>query len=54
VEGEGETHIGNKRISWRQRDIFTLPQGNWIVHNSGYYSSAFRCLDRDLMAGLVF
>ena len=32
VEGEGETRVGNKSISWRQRDIFTLPQGNWIVH----------------------
>lgn len=53
VEGEGETHIGNKRISWRQRDIFTLPQGNWIVHKTAATTARlFIVSDRDLMARL--
>ena len=53
VEGEGETHVGNKRISWRQRDIFTLPQGNWIVHKTAATTARlFVVSDRDLMARL--
>ena len=43
VEGEGETRVGNDRISWRQRDIFTLPQGNWISHSNDQDSATFRC-----------
>jgi gentisate 1,2-dioxygenase len=53
VEGDGETQVGDKRIAWRERDIFTLPQGNWIQHsNSAKTSRLFLVSDRDLMARL--
>jgi gentisate 1,2-dioxygenase len=34
VEGSGESQVGNETIRWRKRDIFTLPQGNRIVHQA--------------------
>ena len=53
VEGNGETRVGNKTIAWREKDIFTLPQGNWITHRSGAeIARLFVVSDRDLMARL--
>ena len=53
VEGSGETQVGDKTILWRERDIFTLPQGNWIEHKNGIKTSRlFIASDRDLMARL--
>lgn len=53
VEGSGETQVGDKTILWRERDIFTLPQGNWNEHKNGIKTSRlFIASDRDLMARL--
>jgi len=53
VEGEGESQIGGDTIKWRAKDIFTLPQGNWIVHrNAGGPARLFTVSDRDALARL--
>lgn len=53
VEGAGETRVGNATIAWREKDIFTLPQGNWITHRTGSATARlFVVSDRDLMAKL--
>lgn len=32
VEGDGESQVGEKRISWKARDVFTIPQHSWASH----------------------
>jgi gentisate 1,2-dioxygenase len=53
VEGSGESEVGNDTVRWNKRDIFTLPQGNRIVHKSiGGAARLFQVSDRDLYARL--
>lgn len=53
AEGSGESRIGDETIRWRKRDIFTLPQGNRIVHKSvGGTARLFQVSDRDIYARL--
>ena len=53
VEGTGESQVGNETIRWKKRDIFTLPQGNRIVHRStGGTARLFQVSDRDIYARL--
>ena len=53
VEGSGESQVGNQAIRWNKRDIFTLPQGNRIVHkSSGGTARLFQVSDRDIYARL--
>jgi gentisate 1,2-dioxygenase len=53
VEGAGESQVGNETIRWKKRDIFTLPQGNRIVHRStGGAARLFQVSDRDIYARL--
>jgi gentisate 1,2-dioxygenase len=35
VEGHGASHIGNESFAWGPKDVFTMPQGNWISHHAG-------------------
>lgn len=32
VEGHASTTIGNETFEWGPKDVFTMPQGNWITH----------------------
>jgi gentisate 1,2-dioxygenase len=34
VEGHGTSRIGNETFAWGPKDVFTMPQGNWIVHRT--------------------
>ena len=53
VEGSGESQVGNETIRWSRGDIFTLPQGNRIVHRSiGGTARLFQVSDRDVYARL--
>src|SRR5262249_23604135 len=53
VEGSGESQVGDDTIRWNKRDIFTLPQGNRIVHkSSGGTARLFQVSDRDMYARL--
>jgi gentisate 1,2-dioxygenase len=53
VEGTGESDVGGHTVRWGKRDIFTLPQGNRIVHRSlGGTARLFQVSDRDIYARL--
>ena len=53
VEGSGESKVGNHTVRWRKRDVFTLPQGNRIVHtDTGGTARLFVVSDRDIYARL--
>jgi gentisate 1,2-dioxygenase len=41
VEGHGMASIGNESFSWSPKDIFTVPQGNWITHSAGSERARF-------------
>jgi len=34
VEGHGASTIGNETFAWGPKDVFTMPQGNWITHRA--------------------
>lgn len=34
VEGAGETRVGDKIHQWEARDIFTIPEWNWVSHTA--------------------
>jgi gentisate 1,2-dioxygenase len=53
VEGSGESRIGDQTLSWRPKDIFTLPQGNWISHRADAgMARLFVTSDREVLARL--
>ena len=53
VEGEGTSSIGGETFSWRAKDVFTMPQGNWICHRSGAERARlFVYSDREVYARL--
>ena len=53
VEGEGTSSVGNENFSWRPKDVFTLPQGNWIAHRAGPKKARlFVYSDREVFARL--
>jgi gentisate 1,2-dioxygenase len=35
AEGHGTSTVGNESFAWSPKDIFTMPQGNWITHRAG-------------------
>lgn len=53
VEGQGETRVGEKTLRWGPRDIFTLPQHQWVSHRSlEGQARLFMVSDRDLLRRL--
>ena len=55
VEGEGESQVGDDRIAWKPKDIFTLPHGQWVAHKaSSAKASVFQISDRELFRRLDF
>ena len=34
IEGNGQSRIGEARHQWSARDIFTMPEWNWIEHRA--------------------
>ncbi|MFU1913275.1 cupin domain-containing protein [Bordetella avium] len=34
VEGQGESRVGDARFRWKARDVFTVPQHNWVTHTA--------------------
>ncbi|MGH7075966.1 MAG: cupin domain-containing protein [Stellaceae bacterium] len=52
VEGDGTSVIGDTTLSWRPRDILTLPQGNWIAHRSERGARLFITSDREVLVRL--
>ncbi len=35
VEGEGSSAVGKDELDWAQRDVLSLPAGNWMKHRAG-------------------
>jgi gentisate 1,2-dioxygenase len=35
AEGHGTSSIGKETFAWAPKDVFTMPQGNWITHRAG-------------------
>jgi gentisate 1,2-dioxygenase len=53
AEGSGQSQVGNETVSWKEKDIFTLPPGNWISHRSAAdHSVLFMVSDRDVLSRL--
>jgi gentisate 1,2-dioxygenase len=52
VEGTGTTRIGDEVLSWRERDVFTLPSNAWISHQTTGQARLFVCTDRDVFRRL--
>lgn len=53
VEGQGESRVGEKTITWGPRDIFTLPQNQWVTHRSVQGPARlFTVSDRDVLRRL--
>jgi gentisate 1,2-dioxygenase len=53
VEGHGTSSIGDKSFAWGPKDVFTMPQGNWITHCTGAERARlFIYSDREVFARL--
>lgn len=53
VAGEGRSVIGGKTITWREKDFFTIPQGNFASHEAtSGEAHLFMLSDRDVMRRL--
>jgi gentisate 1,2-dioxygenase len=50
ADGEGESKIGEHRLTWRRNDIFTMPSWNWITHTAATDDARlFLVTDRDAL-----
>jgi len=54
ADGHGHSQVGNKTISWKKRDVFTLPHWNWISHTATDDAVIFMMTDRELLASLGY
>ena len=53
VEGAGESLVGDQLFHWGPKDVFTLPQGNWIAHRTfGERARLFVYSDKEVFARL--
>lgn len=53
VAGSGRSQIGDKVIKWREKDFFTIPQGNFASHMAtSEEAHLFMLSDRDVMRRL--
>lgn len=53
VEGHGTSRIGEKTLRWGPKDVFSMPHGNWIAHQSeGGPARLFVVSDRDVLRRL--
>lgn len=53
VEGDGSSKVGADDIAWGQRDVLSLPSGNWIKHRAGENGARlFIVSDREVLRRL--
>lgn len=52
VEGRGTSRIGNDTITWGPRDIFSLPDRAWTVHEPAERARFFMTTDREILRRL--
>ena len=55
ARGAGHSRVGDKTISWRKNDVFTLPHWNWISHVAEEADSQlFLMTDRSLLEAMGY
>ena len=55
ARGAGRSRVGDKTISWRKNDVFTLPHWNWISHVADEADSQlFLMTDRSLLDAMGY
>jgi len=55
VKGQGRSTIGGKAVEWREKDFFTIPQGNPASHEAlSGEAHIFMLSDRDVIRRLGF
>jgi len=55
VEGDGETQVGETKLSWKKNDIFSLPRGHWINHRAKSRDARlFQLTDREVLLRLDY
>lgn len=52
VEGEGASNIGDRKITWKKNDVFSVPHWRWASHKALTKSYIFQMTDRELYARL--
>jgi gentisate 1,2-dioxygenase len=53
AEGEGHSIVGDRKISWKKNDVFTVPHWRWASHVAASASACiFQMTDRELYARL--
>ena len=53
VDGYGRSQIGDARLDWSARDVFSLPRNNWITHRAESDKvRMFIATDRDVLRRL--
>ncbi len=52
IDGEGQSHIGDQKMRWGPRDVFSAPRNNWIAHKSEGKARLFVTTDRDVLRRL--
>lgn len=51
-DGRGSSRIGEDTLAWERNDVFSLPHGNWIVHQAQDTAILFLVTDRDALRRL--
>jgi gentisate 1,2-dioxygenase len=52
MDGEGQTQVGEEKISWGPKDVFTLPHNQWASHKASSDARIFQITDRELLRRL--
>ena len=53
VAGSGASRIGDNRIAWTRNDVFTLPHGQWVSHETPESGAVlFVATDREILRRL--
>lgn len=52
VEGRGTTTVGDQTFTWGPKDVFSLPDGNWIGHRAEELTRFFVATDREILRRL--
>jgi gentisate 1,2-dioxygenase len=55
MEGEGSSQVGEDKITWGPKDIFTLPHGQWVTHKATTGTARiFQITDREILRRLDY
>ncbi len=53
MEGTGTSRVGDTTLAWSPRDVFSLPDGNWITHRADAgVARFFVCSDGEILRRL--